>query len=61
MVIPSGPRNARALLAAAIRDPDPVIFFEPKSLYHAAKEEVPDESEVMPDRAGPGARARATR
>jgi len=43
MVIPSGPRNARALLAAAIRDPDPV-----KSLYHAAKEEVPDESEVIP-------------
>jgi len=48
MVIPSGPRNARALLAAAIRDPDPVIFFEAKSLYHAAKEEVPDESEVLP-------------
>jgi pyruvate dehydrogenase E1 component beta subunit len=48
MVIPSGPRNARALLAAAIRDPDPVIFFEAKSLYHAAKEEVPDESEVIP-------------
>ena len=48
MVIPSGPRNARALLAAAIRDPDPVIFFEAKSLYHAAKEEVPDESEILP-------------
>jgi pyruvate dehydrogenase E1 component beta subunit len=48
MVIPSGPRNARALLAAAIRDPDPVIFFEAKALYHAAKEEVPDESETMP-------------
>src|SRR5437899_10537360 len=48
MVIPSGPRNARARLAAAIRDPDPVIFFEAKSLYHAAKEEVPDESEVIP-------------
>src|SRR5205807_10050621 len=31
-----------------IRDPDPVIFFEAKSLYHAAKEEVPDESEVIP-------------
>jgi pyruvate dehydrogenase E1 component beta subunit len=48
MVIPSGPRNARALLAAAIRDPDPVIFFEAKALYHAAKEEVPEESEAMP-------------
>ena len=48
MVIPSGPRNARALLAAAIRDPDPVIFFEAKALYHAAKEEVPEESETLP-------------
>ena len=48
MVIPSGPRNARALLVAAIRDPDPVIFFEAKALYHAAKEDVPDEIETMP-------------
>ena len=47
MVVPSGPRNARALLTAAIRDPDPVVFFEHKGLYHAAKEEVPDESETM--------------
>jgi len=46
-VIPSGPRNARALLAAAIRDPDPVIFLEAKALYHAAKEDVPDEIETM--------------
>ncbi|MBI2527732.1 MAG: alpha-ketoacid dehydrogenase subunit beta [Candidatus Rokubacteria bacterium] len=48
MVIPSGPRNARALLASAIRDPDPVIFFEAKALYHAAKEEVPDDIETLP-------------
>jgi pyruvate dehydrogenase E1 component beta subunit len=48
IVIPSGPRNARALLASAIRDPDPVIFFEAKALYHAAKEEVPDEVETLP-------------
>jgi pyruvate dehydrogenase E1 component beta subunit len=48
MVIPSGPRNGRALLAAALRDPDPVIFFEHKALYHAAKEEVPDDPETMP-------------
>jgi pyruvate dehydrogenase E1 component beta subunit len=48
MVIPSGPRTARALLTAAIRDPDPVIFFEHKGLYHAAKEEVPDDIETMP-------------
>ena len=47
MVIPSGPRNARALLVAALRDPDPVVFFEHKGLYHAAKEEVPDEAEAM--------------
>ncbi|HET8577690.1 MAG TPA: alpha-ketoacid dehydrogenase subunit beta [Methylomirabilota bacterium] len=48
MVIPSGPRNARALLVSAIRDSDPVIFFEAKALYHAAKEEVPDEIEALP-------------
>jgi pyruvate dehydrogenase E1 component beta subunit len=48
MVIPSGPRNARGLLVSAIRDPDPVIFFEAKGLYHAAREEVPDEAEAIP-------------
>jgi pyruvate dehydrogenase E1 component beta subunit len=48
MVVPSGARNARALLVAAIRDPDPVVFFESKALYHAAKEDVPDEIETMP-------------
>ncbi len=48
MIVPSGPRNARALLVSAIRDPDPVIFFEAKALYHAAKEEVPDEVEAFP-------------
>jgi len=48
MVIPSGPRNARALLVSAIRDPDPVIFFEPKSLYRAFREEVPQEIETLP-------------
>jgi pyruvate dehydrogenase E1 component beta subunit len=48
MVVPSGPRTARALLVSAIRDPDPVIFFEHKALYHAAKEEVPEEIETLP-------------
>ncbi len=48
MVIPSGPRNARALLVSAIRDPDPVIFFEPKATYRAFREEVPDDEETMP-------------
>jgi len=47
MVIPSSPRNARALLAAAIRDPDPVIFYEPKALYRAFREEVPEAEELM--------------
>ncbi|MBX9771517.1 MAG: alpha-ketoacid dehydrogenase subunit beta [Candidatus Obscuribacterales bacterium] len=48
VVMPSGPRNARALLHAAINDPDPVIYYEPKALYRLFKEEVPDEIEVMP-------------
>ncbi|MGH7310482.1 MAG: alpha-ketoacid dehydrogenase subunit beta, partial [Candidatus Rokuibacteriota bacterium] len=48
VVVPSGPRNARALLVSAMRDPDPVVFFEAKALYHAAKEEVPDEIEATP-------------
>ncbi len=48
VVMPSGPRNARALMHAAINDPDPVIYYEPKALYRLFKEEVPDEIEVMP-------------
>ena len=48
MVMPSGPRNARALLVSAIRDPDPVIFFEPKAIYRAYREEVPEEEETLP-------------
>jgi pyruvate dehydrogenase E1 component beta subunit len=48
MVIPSGPRSARALLVSAMRHPDPVVFFEAKALYHAVHEEVPDESETLP-------------
>ena len=47
-VIPSGPRNARALLVSAIRDPDPVIFLEPKRSYRSIKEEVPDDEETLP-------------
>ena len=47
VVIPSGPRNARALLLAAIRDPDPVVFMEPKHSYRAFREEVPEAEEVM--------------
>jgi pyruvate dehydrogenase E1 component beta subunit len=48
VVIPSGPRNARALLVSAIRDPDPVIFYEPKAAYRAFREEVPEEEETLP-------------
>jgi len=48
VVIPSGPRLARALLVSAIRDPDTVVFMEPKALYHALKEEVPVEDEPWP-------------
>jgi pyruvate dehydrogenase E1 component beta subunit len=48
VVVPSGPRNARALLLSAIRSKDPVIFFEPKALYRRVKEEVPDEEETLP-------------
>lgn len=47
VVIPSGPRCARALLRAAILDPDPVIFYEPKAVYRAFREEVPDQPETM--------------
>jgi len=48
VVIPSGPRQARALLRAAIRDPDPVVFFEPARVYRAIKMEVPEEEYVIP-------------
>jgi pyruvate dehydrogenase E1 component beta subunit len=47
VVIPSSPRNARALLHAAIQDPDPVIYYEPKAVYRLFKEEVPDGVETM--------------
>src|SRR5262249_16956096 len=40
VVIPSHPHDAKGLLASAIRDPDPVIFFEPKRVYRAIKEDV---------------------
>jgi pyruvate dehydrogenase E1 component beta subunit len=48
MVIPSTPRKARALLLSAIRDPDPVVFFEPKAVYRAFREEVPEAEETWP-------------
>jgi pyruvate dehydrogenase E1 component beta subunit len=48
VVLPSSPRTARALLREAIFSPDPVIFFEPKAIYRAFREEVPDEPERIP-------------
>ena len=42
VVIPSNPYQAKGLLLAAIRDPDPVIFFEPKAIYRASVGEVPE-------------------
>lgn len=48
VVIPSSPARAYGLLLAAIRDPDPVIFFEPKRIYRQYKEDVPDDGEALP-------------
>lgn len=48
VVVPSGPKEAKGLLAAAIRDPDPVIFLEPAKIYRAVKEDVPAESYTLP-------------
>jgi 2-oxoisovalerate dehydrogenase E1 component beta subunit len=48
VVLPSSPARAYGLLLAAIRDPDPVMFFEPKRIYRQYKEEVPDDGEALP-------------
>jgi 2-oxoisovalerate dehydrogenase E1 component beta subunit len=42
VVCPSNPYDAKGLLIAAIRDEDPIVFFEPKRVYRAVKMEVPD-------------------
>jgi pyruvate dehydrogenase E1 component beta subunit len=47
-VIPSGPRTAKGLMISAIRDPDPVMFFEPKKVYRAIKEEVNEKEYTIP-------------
>ena len=48
VVIPSTPYDTKGLLTAAIKDPDPVIFFEPKRIYRAFKQEVPETEYQVP-------------
>jgi pyruvate/2-oxoglutarate/acetoin dehydrogenase E1 component len=48
VAVPSRPADAKGLLAAAIRSPDPVVVFEPKVLYRSPREEVPDGEHVVP-------------
>jgi 2-oxoisovalerate dehydrogenase E1 component subunit beta len=48
VVIPSSPQRGYGLLLAAIRDPDPVIFLEPKRIYRLLKQQVADDGEAMP-------------
>jgi 2-oxoisovalerate dehydrogenase E1 component beta subunit len=48
VVCPSNPHDAKGLLLASIRDPDPVLFFEPKRIYRAAKGEVSESDYTVP-------------
>ena len=48
VVIPSSPERAYGLLLASIRNPDPVVFLEPKRIYRLVKQEVPDNGEALP-------------
>ena len=48
VVVPSNPEDAKGLLASAIRDPDPVLFLEPKRVYRAVKGEVPEGEYAVP-------------
>jgi pyruvate dehydrogenase E1 component beta subunit len=48
VAIPSTPYDAKGMLASAVQDPDPVMFLEPKLIYRAFREEVPDKSYTVP-------------
>ncbi|MEM1329363.1 MAG: alpha-ketoacid dehydrogenase subunit beta [Planctomycetota bacterium] len=48
VVMPSTPYDAKGLLLSAIRDPDPIIFFEPKRVYRSFREEVPEGEYTVP-------------
>jgi pyruvate dehydrogenase E1 component beta subunit len=48
VVVPSNPYDAKGMLLSAIRDPDPVMFFEPKRVYRASKGEVPEGEYEVP-------------
>lgn len=48
VVIPSSPKRAYGLLLAAMRNPDPVIFLEPKRIYRLVKQPVPDDGKALP-------------